>query len=94
MVSKQANKSAEGWMGKLRIVTTECNHKEINRQLKEQFLHWLIDSDMWMEIIKEILKIEENNNVRSEQVLAWARRVETQKGTTNHPRTLKQNKRF
>ena len=66
-------------MGKLRIAATECNHMEINRQLKEQFIHGLNDSDMIKEIIKELTKIEENNKMASEKVLVWARRVETQK---------------
>ena len=34
---------------------------------------------MSIEIIKEIIKIEENNNVTSEQVLTWTKRVEAQK---------------
>ena len=66
-------------MGKLRIATTECNYKEFDRQLREQFIHGLNDSDMSIEIIKEITKIEEDNNMTSEKALAWARRVEVQK---------------
>ena len=65
-------------MGKLRIAATECKYKEINRQLKEQFIHGLNDSDMSIEIIKKLVKLEENDNVTSEQVLTWARRVEAQ----------------
>ena len=65
-------------MGKLRIATTECNYKEIDRQLKEQFNHGLNDSDMSIQIIKELTKIEENDSVTNEHVLAWARRVEAQ----------------
>ena len=30
-------------MGKPGIAATECNYKEINRQLKEQFIHGLND---------------------------------------------------
>ena len=45
-------------MGKLRIATTECTYTEINRQLKEHFIHELNDSNMSIEIIKELTKIE------------------------------------
>ena len=88
-LSKQANESKEAWMGKLRKATTECNYKEINRQLKEEFIHGLNDSDMSIEIIKELTKIEESDNVTSEQVLVWARRVKAQKSTMSHPRKCK-----
>ena len=66
-------------MGKLRIASPACNYMEINKQLKEQLIHGLNDSDMSTEIIKDLTKIEENDNVTSEQVLAWATRVEAQK---------------
>ena len=58
-------------MGKLRIATTECNYKEIHRQIKEHFIHELKKSDMSREIIKELTKTEENDNVKSEHVLVW-----------------------
>ena len=35
---------------------TECNYKEIDRQLKEQFVHGLIDSDISIEIKKSSQK--------------------------------------
>ena len=63
----------------LRISATECNYKEIDRQLKEQFIHDLIDNDISIEIIRELMKIEDKESITSEQVLAWARRVEAQK---------------
>ena len=60
-------------MGRLRIATAECNYQEVDRQLKEQFTHGLNDDDMIIQIIKELLKTEENENVTIEQMLAWAR---------------------
>ena len=33
-------------MGQLRITVAECNYKELDRQLKEQFIHGLDDNDM------------------------------------------------
>ena len=35
----QVNENAEEWMGRLRLTAVECNYKELNRQLKEQFIH-------------------------------------------------------
>ena len=50
-------------MGTLRIVAAECNYKEIGRQLQEQFIHGLNYSDMIIETIKELTKMEENENM-------------------------------
>ena len=36
---KQQNESVEKWMGRLRISATRCNYNDIDRQLKEQFIH-------------------------------------------------------
>ena len=38
--------------GTLRLAAVECNYKEIDRQLKEQFMHGLNDNDMLAEITK------------------------------------------
>ena len=45
-LGRQANKSAGEWMGKFRIAAIEGNYKEIDRHLKELFMHRLNDSDM------------------------------------------------
>ena len=34
-------KSAEEWMGRLHVAVAECNYREIDQQLKEQFIHGL-----------------------------------------------------
>ena len=65
-------------MGRLKIVTAEGSYTEMDRQLKEQFMHGLNNDDMMMEIIKELTKTEETVNMTTEQILAWARRVEAQ----------------
>ena len=46
-----------GWVG-LRTAVVKCNYKEIDRQLKEQFIHGLNDVEMLVEIIKELTKCE------------------------------------
>ena len=35
------------------LAAIECDYKEIDRQLKEQYIHGLNDKDMTVEIIKE-----------------------------------------
>ena len=47
-------------MGRLRLATVECNYKEIDRQLKEQFIHGINDNDILVEIIRELTKTEES----------------------------------
>ena len=45
-----------GW-GRLRLSAIEFNYKELERQLKEQFIHGLNDTDMLGEITWELTKI-------------------------------------
>ena len=46
-------------MGRLRIAAAECNHKEIDWQLKEQFIHGLNDSAVITEIVHELTVIND-----------------------------------
>ena len=73
------NETAEEWMSRLQLTAVECNYKDIDRQLKEQFIHGLNDNDILVDIIRKLSKREESKNVTSGQVLAWAKRVEGQK---------------
>ena len=43
-------------MGRLRTAAIECNYQEIDRQLKEQFIHRLNDQEMLAQIIRELTK--------------------------------------
>ena len=79
-------------MGRLRIA--ECNFKEIDRQLKEQFIHKLNDNDMMVEIIKDITKNEENKDVTGNQVLLWPRQVEVQRTQMAFLNSFKVNQEF
>ena len=72
-------KKAEEWMGRLWLAAVECNYKEIDRQLKEQFIHGLNDTQMLTEIINELTKAEENAKVTSYHMLTWTKWVEAQK---------------
>ena len=57
-------------MGRLRLAAIECNYKEIDRQLKEQFIHGLNDTDMLAEIFRELTKIQEKTEITSEKYCA------------------------
>ena len=41
-------------MGRLHITAVECNYQEVDRQLKEQFIHSLNDKHILEEIRKEL----------------------------------------
>ena len=45
-------------MGRLRLTVAECNYREVDRQLKEQFVHGLNNNDMLAEITRELKKAE------------------------------------
>ena len=76
---RSEGKNAEEWMGRLCIVAAECNYKEIECQLKEQFIHSLNDKTMLDEVIRELTTKNLNEQTTSEDVLIWAKRVEVQR---------------
>ena len=57
----------------------ECNNKELDCQLKEQFIHGLNDKTMLDEVIRELTTKSNNDQTTSEDVLIWAKRVEVQR---------------
>ena len=69
------NENMEEWMGRLHIAAVESNYLEIDRQLKEQFIHGLKDKHMLEEIIKELTVTSNDDHFTSRGVLAWAKRV-------------------
>ena len=71
--------STEECMGRLRIVAAECNYKEIDRQLKEQFIHGLNDKAMLDAIVRELMAKNSSEQTNSEDVLLWARQIEAQR---------------
>ena len=50
-LGRQLNENAEEWMGKPRLAAAVHNYKDIDRELKEQFIHGLSDNDILAEII-------------------------------------------
>ena len=49
---RQSDESAEEWISILRTAVVDCNYKEIDRQLKEQFIYGLNDEKILVEIIR------------------------------------------
>ena len=92
-LGRQMNENTEEWMGRHRLAIIECNYKEIDRKLKEQFIHGLNDNDMLAEIIRELSKAEESTAVTSEQVLILARERGSPKNPFHNNSWSKQNKR-
>ena len=46
------NESVGEWIWRLHVVAAECNYRELDRQLKEQFIHGINDKLMLDEIIR------------------------------------------
>ena len=66
-------------MGRLRLAAIARDYKEIDRQIREQFIHGLNGNYMLMEIIRELTKTEEGSDVTSEQVLVWVKKGKCRK---------------
>ena len=64
-------------MGRLRVTAAECNYKELDCQLKEQFIHGLNDKTLLDKVIRELTTKGSNDQITSEDMLIWAKRVET-----------------
>ena len=70
--------SIDEWMGRLHVAAAECNYREIDRQLKEQFIHGLNNKAMLDEVIRELTAKSNDEQMTSKGMLAWAKRVEVQ----------------
>ena len=55
-------------MGRPRMAVPEWNNKELDRQLKEQFIHGSNENDMLTEIICELTTMSNTIIVTSDQV--------------------------
>ena len=76
------------------MVAVECNYRELDRQLKEQFIHGLNDRCMLEEIIKELTAANTDDQITSEGVLAWAKRVEAQRAQAAVLNTITELRQF
>ena len=62
-----------------RIAAVEYNYQEVDRKLKEQFIHSLNDKHMLEEIIKELMAAKNDDHITSGGVLLWTKMVEVQR---------------
>ena len=76
--------STEEWVARLWIAAVECNYKEVDRQLKEQFIHGLNDRVMLDEIVRELTTKNSSKQTNSEDVLLWARQTRGTKSTGSY----------
>ena len=76
---RSEGENAEEWMGRLCVVAAECNYKEIDHQLKEQFIHGLNNKTMLDKVIRELTTKNINQQTTSEYMLILAKRVGAQK---------------
>ena len=76
--------SAEEWMGRLWIAVVECNYKEVDRELKEQFIHGLNDRVRLDEIVRELTAKINSKQMNSVDVLLWAQMNQATKSTGSY----------
>ena len=81
-------------MGRLCVAAVRCNYREVDRQLKEQFIHGVNDKCMLEEIIKELTTTKDDDQISSEGVLAWAIRVEAQRAQAAVLNTIMESRQF
>ena len=75
-------------------MAVECNYQEVDRKLKEQFIHRLNDKHMLEEIIKGLTATGNDDHITSGGVLAWAKRVEVQMAQAAVLNTLMESGQF
>ena len=61
---------------RLHVVVAECNYRELDRQLEEQFIHGPNDKCMLDEIIRDLTVENNDEQVTSEGMLIWVKRIE------------------
>ena len=76
---RSVGENAEEWMGRLCVAVVECNYKAIDYQLNEQFMHDLNNKTMLDEVIRELTTKNTNEQMTSEDMLIWPKRVEVQR---------------
>ena len=86
--------NVEEWMGRLCVVPVECNYQEVNRQLKELFIHGLNNKHILEEITKELMATNNDDHIKSGGVLAWGKRVEVQRAQAVILDSLTEYKQF
>ena len=75
---REERKSAEEWMGQLRIKANECNYEKRGKRLKEQLINGINDDDMITMIIREFTVTKKTKEIMNGKMLGWAQKVEGQ----------------
>ena len=73
---RKDNKCVQEWMGRLRTRAAECQYKEYNRLVTEQFINGLNDNGMLNKILKEVATQEDIDDTTSECILLLLHIVE------------------
>ena len=81
-------------MGRQHVTAVKCNYQEVDRQLKEQFIHGLNNKYMLEEIIKHLMAVKNDDHIRNGGILAWAKRVEVQRAQAAVLNTLTEFRQF
>ena len=63
----------------LKTKVAECQYKEYERLLREQFISGLNDSGIISEILNEVAALKDIEDHMTEHVLLWVQRVEAQR---------------
>ena len=78
-------------MVRLRVKPAECNYKENNRYLKEQFIN-RINDNMTAEITKRLTVKKDMSIITCNRVLLWAKQIEVQISDTTMFESLKESR--
>ena len=88
------SENVDEWMGRLHVVAAECNYRELDRQLKEQFIHGLNDKCILDKIIRELTATNNDEHITSEGVLIWAKGIEAQRAQVTVLNTITESHQF
>ena len=81
-------------MGRLCIAAAECSYREVDQQLKEQFIHGLNDKTMLDAVIRELTAKDNNEQTMSKDVLVWAKRIEVQRAQAAILNNITESQKF
>ena len=73
-----------GWVDCDWLSAIECNYKDLERQLKKQFIHGLYDTDMFREMIWEVTKINENEKSQAKMCCLGQRESKCKEAIHHH----------
>ena len=91
-ITRQQNTNAEKWMGHLRIKANACKYKK--KRLEQQVINCINNDNIMIKIIRALAAIKMPDEITSQQVLCWARRVEAQRAHKAILDVTKETKEF